>query len=104
MEDGGVDTVSGSPADNESPSSTTPTGEVKAVAQRTSVVHVFCSIHSQRPGLVSALANGVSLTAASRRAKQCPIERVLAIPKRSVVAFDRSLGGPDRKQTGFHID
>ena len=37
-------TVSGSLADNESPCSTNPTGEVKVVAQRTSVIHVFCSI------------------------------------------------------------
>lgn len=37
-------TVSGSLAGNKSPCSTTPTGEVKVVAQRTSVVHVFCSI------------------------------------------------------------
>jgi hypothetical protein len=37
-------TVSGSLAGNESPCSTTPTGEVKVVARRTIVVHVFCSI------------------------------------------------------------
>jgi hypothetical protein len=29
----------------------------------------------------------------SRRAKQCPMERVLAVRKRSVVAFDRSQVG-----------
>jgi len=40
----GYYTVSGSLADNESPCSTTPTGEVKVVARRTSVVHVFCDI------------------------------------------------------------
>ena len=37
-------TVSGSLVDNESPCSTNPIGEVKVVAQRTSVIHVFCSI------------------------------------------------------------
>jgi hypothetical protein len=30
------------------------------------------------------------------------MERVLAVRKRSVVAFDRSQVGPDRKQAGFH--
>ncbi len=40
----GTYTVSGSLADNESPCSTTPPGEVKVVAQRTSDVYVFCSI------------------------------------------------------------
>jgi hypothetical protein len=40
----GSHTVSGNLADNESPCSTTPTGEVKVVAQRTSVVHVVCSV------------------------------------------------------------
>src|SRR5450759_5069988 len=32
----------------------------------------------------------------SRRAKQCPMEWVLAVRKRSLVAFDRSQVGPDR--------
>ena len=32
----------------------------------------------------------------SRRAKQCPMEWMLAVRKRSVVAFDRSQVGPDR--------
>src|SRR5665811_1514958 len=34
----------------------------------------------------------------SRRAKQCPMEWVLAVRKRSLVAFDRSQVGPDHTE------
>ena len=39
----------------------------------------------------------------SRRAKQCPMEWMLAVRKRSVVAFDRSQDGPDHtERIGLH--